>query len=437
MAWESVVYTREDLFRQVWDEPVTHVAKRIGISDVALAKACRRMGIPLPGRGYWARKAAGYAPSPPHLKPPKAGMPASYVRHRFEGDSTTAAGDEIRAEVARQAMAEPTRPVPEVLEDPHPLVARAFAILQRAERRLGDVLYKHRCLDISAQGPALDRACRIMDTVLRELEARGHSIEVTAPTAEGQQREPSRTLVAIGDSSVQIGIDEAVDKIPLPLPEPRKPRGPFDYVPRPKREYEYRPTGRLRLRIKNVSLRGAPEMWGDRRGVLVESHLGEFVASVMVAAERQRLDRIEAEERRQAELRAARRREAIEIHNDADEVLEKDLEGRMKDWKRARHIEAFASAVRERVKSAGRTIEAESTVGKWLKWTGVVVEYYDREAIDQLTKLRREHGGYKLRSRFDWSHELAMDDALDTFFMPIEDLVKELDLKAQSREGQS
>ena len=222
MGWESVVYAREDLFQQVWDEPVTHVAKRIGISDVALAKICRSMGIPLPGRGYWARKAAGHAPPRPQLKAPQPRMPVSYVRHRFEGDPATAAGDEIRAEVARQAVAVPTRPVPDALDDPHPLVARSLPILQRAERRLGEVLHKHRCLDVSAQGAALDRACRIMDTVLRELEARGHSIEVTAPKGEGKEREPSRTLVHVGDSSVQIGIDEAVDKIPLPLPEPRK-----------------------------------------------------------------------------------------------------------------------------------------------------------------------------------------------------------------------
>jgi hypothetical protein len=28
------------------------------ISDVALAKACRKRQVPLPGRGYWAKKAA-------------------------------------------------------------------------------------------------------------------------------------------------------------------------------------------------------------------------------------------------------------------------------------------------------------------------------------------------------------------------------------------
>lgn len=434
MGWESVVYAREDLFRQVWDEPVTHVAKRIGISDVALAKICRSMGIPLPGRGYWARKAAGHAPPRPQLKAPQPRMPASYVRHRFEGDPATAAGDEIRAEVARQAVAVPTRPVPDALDDPHPQVARSLPILQRAERRLGEVLHKHRCLDVSAQGPALDRACRIMDTVLKELEARGHSIEVTTPKGEGKEREPSRTLVHVGDSSVQIGIDEAVDKIPLPLPEPRKPREPYDYVPRPKREYEHRPTGRLRLRIKNVSLRGAPEVWSDRRGGRIESHLSEFVASVLVAAERQRLDRIEAEERRLEALRQERRRQAIELHNDADDVLEKDLASRLKDWRQAREIEGFASAVRER---ATEPIDPDSLVGRWLKWAGVVIAYFDRKAIDKMEQLREGYNGYKLRSRLGWQHDLTTTDALDVFFIPIEDLVKELDLKAQAQEGQS
>jgi hypothetical protein len=275
-----------------------------------------------------------------------------------------------------------------------------------------------------------------MDTVLKELEFRGHSIEVTAPKVE-QQREPSVTLVHIGDSTVQIGIDEAIDRIPLPLPEPRKPRGPYDYVPRPKREYEYRPTGRLRLRIKNVGLRGATEVWSDRRSMRIESHLSEFVASVIVAGERQRLDRIEAEERRLQELRDERERQAIELHNDADGVLEKDLEGRLKDWRRARQIQAFASAVRGNAESQHQSGEMDPTVRRWLEWADRVVRYYDCNAIEGLTKLRRGYEGYKLRSRFGWSHELTTADALDVFFMPIEDLINEIEVKAQSQEGQA
>lgn len=39
---------------------MTKVSKRYGISDVALAKVCRKMAIPVPERGYWARVAAGH-----------------------------------------------------------------------------------------------------------------------------------------------------------------------------------------------------------------------------------------------------------------------------------------------------------------------------------------------------------------------------------------
>lgn len=47
--------TRTELYELVWSEPMTKLAKRFGISDVGLAKACRRAGIPVPERGYWAK----------------------------------------------------------------------------------------------------------------------------------------------------------------------------------------------------------------------------------------------------------------------------------------------------------------------------------------------------------------------------------------------
>ena len=45
----SLVITREQLYAEVWAEPATKVAERYGVSDVAIAKWCRRMNVP--GRG--------------------------------------------------------------------------------------------------------------------------------------------------------------------------------------------------------------------------------------------------------------------------------------------------------------------------------------------------------------------------------------------------
>ena len=46
-------FTRDALYKLVWSEPTQTLSKRFGISDVGLAKACRRANIPTPDRGYW------------------------------------------------------------------------------------------------------------------------------------------------------------------------------------------------------------------------------------------------------------------------------------------------------------------------------------------------------------------------------------------------
>jgi len=61
------VLSREDLYALVWSEPMSRLSKRFGLSDVGLAKACTRMMIPVPGRGYWAKKDVGRAPRPTRL----------------------------------------------------------------------------------------------------------------------------------------------------------------------------------------------------------------------------------------------------------------------------------------------------------------------------------------------------------------------------------
>jgi len=56
---EIIQLSRNELYDQVWEEPMVKVAARYGLSDVGLAKTCKRHKIPIPGRGYWAKKANG------------------------------------------------------------------------------------------------------------------------------------------------------------------------------------------------------------------------------------------------------------------------------------------------------------------------------------------------------------------------------------------
>lgn len=51
--------SKESLEYLVWKYPTTEVAKRLGVSDVAITKRCKKLRILKPSRGYWAKKKAG------------------------------------------------------------------------------------------------------------------------------------------------------------------------------------------------------------------------------------------------------------------------------------------------------------------------------------------------------------------------------------------
>ncbi len=54
--------TRDELYEQIWSKPMRDVAASHGVSGSFLTKVCRRMNIPCPPTGYWARIAAGQSP---------------------------------------------------------------------------------------------------------------------------------------------------------------------------------------------------------------------------------------------------------------------------------------------------------------------------------------------------------------------------------------
>jgi len=70
LSGEAVTITRDELYAQVWSTPMRTLANKFGLSDVGLAKTCKRFNIPRPSVGYWAKKAVGKASNPTPL--PKA-----------------------------------------------------------------------------------------------------------------------------------------------------------------------------------------------------------------------------------------------------------------------------------------------------------------------------------------------------------------------------
>lgn len=57
----EITFKREDLYNEVWSTPMIKLGEKYGLSDNGLRRVCRALNIPVPERGYWAKRAAGQA----------------------------------------------------------------------------------------------------------------------------------------------------------------------------------------------------------------------------------------------------------------------------------------------------------------------------------------------------------------------------------------
>jgi hypothetical protein len=143
--------TREELYAQVWAEPMTSLAQRYGLSDRGLAKVCTRMGIPVPGRGYWARVQSGQVPLQAKLPKIKARQKAVVnLNKRGHILEETKELQDVAGYIASEMHPENQITVPDALVDPLPVVEKTAKSLRAAGADDHGMVRPRakRCLDI-------------------------------------------------------------------------------------------------------------------------------------------------------------------------------------------------------------------------------------------------------------------------------------------------
>jgi hypothetical protein len=168
--------TREELYAQVWAEPMTKLAQRYGMSDRGLAKVCTRIDIPVPGRGYWARVQSGQVPLEAKLPKIKAGQKAVVnLNKRGHILEETKELQDVAGYIESEAHPDNKIVVPDELIDPLPLVEKTTKSLRAAGADDHGMVRPRakRCLDIRVGKESIERVARIMDTLLKALDVRG------------------------------------------------------------------------------------------------------------------------------------------------------------------------------------------------------------------------------------------------------------------------
>ncbi|MBX6689174.1 hypothetical protein I8746_06145 [Pseudomonas sp. USTB-Z] len=162
--YKIVTYPVRELFDRVWTTPVLQLARQIGVSDVALSKACRKAGILLPRRGHWAKTVEK---RPKRPTPPDS---AESITFRVLDRS-------VFPPAPPKAPARPNPSklnVPTNLADPHPLVREWLRAVRAAEDFEGRVeLRRVRVLYTRISRDMVDRAALILDTLIKDAEKKG------------------------------------------------------------------------------------------------------------------------------------------------------------------------------------------------------------------------------------------------------------------------
>ncbi|MBK8324826.1 MAG: hypothetical protein IPL06_19615 [Betaproteobacteria bacterium] len=185
---------------------MTVVAPRYGLSDVGLVKICKKLGIPVPPRGYWAKVKAGR----PTRKEPLPDI-ASGARD-LSGpipltEQEAAAHARVRDTLQQTGNASSPSLMPAELVDPHPLTKAAAERLKRRDgwvHPAGVRSAPREVLDLQVTRNTLDRALRLMDTLLKSLQPSGFTARV--------DEEKGQTLLVGGSTTLTISIVEQVKR---------------------------------------------------------------------------------------------------------------------------------------------------------------------------------------------------------------------------------
>ncbi|HVY32291.1 MAG TPA: cell envelope integrity protein TolA [Polyangiaceae bacterium] len=329
--------TREELYEQVWTTPLLRLALQYGVSNVALGKTCKRLNIPTPGRGYWARIAAGEKLKRPPL--PKASARQEWVR--LEQDPTV-------EPVETKAQA-PDVAVPATLTAAHPAIRMLAGLLAKApldeHQRLA---VRGGCLAVTVD--THKRALLLLDGLCKALESRSHLVELVAT----DQKEFKLVASANGEV-IPFSLSERLERTEhkqTAAEHERAATGERSAI----RKYDYWPGGRLRIDILESRL--ARAMWSDLDTRPLDRVLGQVIIGIEAAAEDRRRLKQEAEQRRleqlqrQAEEDVRRQRQAEAQAREREKqklaeykrLLARDVDRVAARWAQAKLVRDFVEA---------------------------------------------------------------------------------------------
>jgi hypothetical protein len=311
----AITISRKQLFERVWQQPMTHIAKEFGVSDVGLRKMCKRHDIPTPPAGYWAKLA--------HNKP----VAAAKLKNRDDDHAICiwrgTSGDEPDTIAKARAEALAALGNAPAAAGDNAIVDRTLAMLRSAKPR-ADGLVRARgakFIQVAVRPQTLQRAEQLLRQLVGSGEAAGFELK-RGVDAMSWHCGGESVAFEVTEAADQVE-HEATDKELAALAEWQRERedthkryGYWSSYGEPKiPKWEQRYNGRLAVRLENVRIKSDQDPWGQPiRGTFADSRtrdvarmIPSIVAAIATTAAAKRNNAAYDERRRIAEEAAKQR----------------------------------------------------------------------------------------------------------------------------------
>jgi hypothetical protein len=367
----SEQFSRQEFYDLVWSNPLTQLAKRFGLSDVALHKICRKHDVPHPPLGWWAKKAAGKEVVQTPL--PKRKQDISDTIKIVPGDlgkeSSVLRAVREQARIAASASTA-NEPAP-----PHPIVEKTITTLQKA---------KHSDTGLVSTGSSGLITCQVASESLERLRSILNKL-VAAAELQGFKliKSEKGACFSGAEETISFSITETVKRVKHELTEKEKAeeekwrlrvernrsRNSWDsWFDRPKfPEWDYHCTGALSLEIEQVYVsegQSPRKLFRDAKIQRLENMADEIAVGLAVTAAAKTARRLWLEERTRQEEENRKRREEAQRRKHISERRAKGLHEVLDDIDQIERLRRLITSLESRM-SAGQ----HERVHEFLRWS--------------------------------------------------------------------
>lgn len=342
-------FSREELYKLVWSEPMLTLATKYLISDTGLRKICIGLDIPLPRAGHWMKlkfEQKIHRPSLPSSKSPKHNIelqlrPLELLK--IKGVPSPVITKKIQIE---QELAE-TLSVPDRLSKPEKIITEAKENLSRKDawQHKGMISTETGKVNIMVTKTNIPRALLFMDTLIKSLRARGHEYII-------RSRE---NYVVIRVEEIETALREKTIQSPS-----TDKWSKYDYVP----------SGALVLKTGRWSQK---KEWTDGKQLL-EQQISSIIGWMETQADKA------IEQNKQGETQRKIREEEERKEKEWQKRKEKELSDfktiitQSSRWHKAGELRSYIEAVESKA-IAGKQLSDK--LRDWLQWLRDKADWYD------------------------------------------------------------